>query len=82
MQCVLVLNASQNAAICEAKSINIHIKEIGKTFSNHKKHGSKGAKWPLKSGVFVAKSGKLELKNYESATKLERRNGAKRRFCS
>ena len=37
----------------------------------------KGAKQPLKSGVLGAKSGFLELKNYELVTNLERQNGAK-----
>ena len=37
----------------------------------------KWAKWPLKSGLFVAKSEYLGLKNYERATKLERQSGAK-----
>ena len=40
----------------------------------------KSAKWSLKSGFLGAKSGKLELKKYELATKLERQNGAKCRF--
>ena len=40
----------------------------------------KRAKQPLKSGVWGAKSGKLELKKHELATKLERQNGAKCRF--
>jgi len=40
-----------------AISINIHCYGVGKTFSNHSKHGSKGAKQVLKSGVFVAKRG-------------------------
>ena len=38
------------------------------------------ANYPLKSEVLGAKSGKLELKKYELATKLERQNGAKCRF--
>ena len=41
------------------------------------KYGSNGAKHTLKSGVLGAKSGDLGMKNYESATKLERQNGAK-----
>ena len=40
----------------------------------------KRAKQPLNSGILGAKSGYLELKIYELATKLERQNGAKRRF--
>ena len=52
-----MLNASQNAAKREAKSINIHIKVIGKTSPYHYKHGSKGVKYPLKSGILGAKSG-------------------------
>ena len=40
----------------------------------------KRPKQPLKSGILGAKSGKLELKKYELATKLERQNGAKCRF--
>ena len=40
----------------------------------------KRAKQPLKSGILGAESGKLELKKYELATKLERQNGAKCRF--
>jgi len=35
MQGVLVLNAVQNAAECEAKSINIHRNGIDKASSNH-----------------------------------------------
>jgi len=52
-----VLNARRNGAKRVAISINIHCYGIGKTFSNHSKHGSKGAKYPSKSGVFVAKGG-------------------------
>ena len=44
------------------------------------KEGSKGAKWSLKSGVLGAKSGLLEVKQCELATKIERQNGAKRRL--
>ena len=77
-----MLNAMQNAAKRKAKSINIHCKEIGKTFSDYRKHGSKWAKWPLKSGGLGAKSGFGGCKNNELATKLERQNGAKCRFCS
>jgi len=40
----------------------------------------KRAKWSLKSGFLGAKSGKMELKKYELATKLESQNGAKCRF--
>jgi len=40
----------------------------------------KRAKHLLKSGVLGVKSGKLGLKKYEVATKLERQNGAKCRF--
>ena len=42
----------------------------------------KGAKQQLKSGVLGTKSGKLGLKKYELATKLERQNGAKCRCCA
>ena len=41
------------------------------------KHGSKRAKFTLKSGIFVAKSGCLGVKNNGLATKLERLNGTK-----
>ena len=37
-------------------------------------------KMDIKSGVLGAKSGFMELKKYELATKLERQNGAKCRF--
>jgi len=39
--------------------------------------GLERAKWALKSGALGAKSGFWDLKNYASATKLERLNGAK-----
>ena len=42
----------------------------------------KGVKQPLKNGVLGAKSGQLDLQNYELATKLERQNGAKCRSYS
>ena len=42
----------------------------------------KRAKWWLKSMILGVKSGKLELKKYELATKLERQNGAKCRLLS
>ena len=38
-QRILVLNAVQNAAKCEAKSINIHSNCINKTLSRHVIHG-------------------------------------------
>ena len=44
------------------------------------KHMAEKGKMDIKSGVFGAKSGFLELKKYEQATKLERQNGAKCRF--
>ena len=37
---------------------------------------------PLKSRILGVKSGLLGLKNYVSATKLERQNGTKRKICS
>ena len=43
--------------------------------------GRKRAKQPLKSRFLGVKSGLLGLKNYVPATKLERQNGTKRRFC-
>ncbi|MFC2517484.1 MAG: hypothetical protein ACFNVO_11035, partial [Prevotella sp.] len=75
-------NAVHFGAKRKAKSINIHCKEIGKTFSNHRKHGSKWAKNTLKSRFLVVKRRLLGLRNYALATKLERQNGAKCRFCS
>ena len=45
------------------------------------KKGLKRTKQPLKSRFLGVKSGLLGLKNYEPATKLERQNGTKRRFC-
>ena len=42
----------------------------------------KRPKLPLKSGVLGYKRVKLGVKNYESMTKLERQNGAKRGFSS
>ena len=42
----------------------------------------KRAKQLLKSGVLGAKSGELDFKNYDTATKLERLKGTKCRFCS
>ena len=44
------------------------------------KHMPERGKMDIKSGVLGAKSGVLELKKYEQATKLERQNGAKCRF--
>ena len=52
----MVLNAVQNAAKCEVKSINIHCKWYRQNLFEPLKHGSKGAKCTLKSGIFVAKS--------------------------
>jgi len=46
------------------------------------KTGVKRAKWASKRGVLGAKSRYLGLKNYGLATKTERQNGAKCRFCS
>jgi len=46
------------------------------------KQMAKKAKRPLKSGILGSKRGVLGSKKYEQATKLERQNGAKRRFCS
>ena len=46
------------------------------------KHMPERGKMDIKSGVLGAKSGVLELKKYEQATKLERQNGAKCRFSS
>jgi len=46
------------------------------------KTGVKRAKWASKRGVLGVKSGYLGLKNYGSATKIERQNGTKRRLCS
>jgi len=42
MQGDLLLNAVQNAAKCETKSIKIHCNGINKTLLNHETHGSKG----------------------------------------
>ena len=42
----------------------------------------KRAKWPLKSGILGAKSAKLDVRNNELATKLERLNGAKCRLAN
>ena len=42
----------------------------------------KRAKWSLKSGILGAKSAKLDVRNNELATKLERLNGAKRRLAN
>ena len=78
----MLINAVFFAAKRKAKSINIHCKEIGKTFSNHRKNGSKWAKWPLKSGILGAKSVFLGVKNNELATNLERLNGTKCRSFS
>jgi len=72
MQGVLVLNAVQNAAECEVKSINIHCKGYRQSLFKPLKHGSKRAKYTLKSGIFVAKSGCLGVKNNGLTTKLER----------
>ena len=44
------------------------------------KHTVERGKMDIKSGVFGAKSGFLELKKYGLATKLERQNGAKCRL--
>ncbi len=41
----------------------------------------KRAKWSLKSGILGVKSAKLDVRNNELATKLERQNGAKRRLA-
>ena len=46
------------------------------------KTGVKRAKWASKRGVLGAKSRYFGLKNYGLATKIERPNGAKCRFCS
>ena len=61
------------------KGIRIHCNGINKTFPKHETHARKG-KNGHKSGVLGAKSGFLELKKYELATKLERQNGAKCMF--
>ncbi|WP_019187198.1 hypothetical protein [Prevotella conceptionensis] len=42
----------------------------------------KRAKWSLKSGILGAKSAKLDVRNNELATKLERLNGAKCRLAN
>ena len=44
------------------------------------KHGSKGAKQPLKSGILVAKCRKLGVKKLRIDKQLERQNGAKCRL--
>ena len=44
------------------------------------KYMARKGKMGLKSRVLGVKSGYLELKKYELATKLERQNGAKWRF--
>ena len=46
------------------------------------KHGSKGAKQPLKSGVLVAKCRQLGVKKSRVGKQLERQNGAKRKLFS
>ena len=81
-RCILVLNARQNDAKCETKSINIHRNGIDKTLLNHEIYGAKWAKNTLKSAFLVAKCRKTGSKNSELATNLERLNGAKRRLCS
>ena len=68
----MVLNAVQNGAKCEVKSINIHCKWYRQNLYEPLKYGSKGAKRTLKSGIFVAKSGYLGVKNNGLTTKLER----------
>jgi len=72
MQGVLVLNAVQNAAECEVKSINIHCKWYRQSLFEPLKHGSKRAKCTLKSGIFVAKRGVGEKKKRGPQTKIER----------
>ena len=42
MRGILVLNAMQNAAKCEMKSIKIHSNGINKTLSSYETHGQKG----------------------------------------
>ena len=46
------------------------------------KHRSKGAKSTQKSGVFVAKSGKMGLKKSRTCNHLERQSGAKCKLFS
>ena len=75
----MVLNAVQNAAKREDdKHKNTHQRDRPSPFEPLKTW-FKRAKHPSKSEVLGAKSRKSGLKNYETATKLERLNGAKRR---
>ena len=74
-----MLNAVQNAAKCEDdKHKNTHQRDIPSPFEPLKTW-LKRTKHSPKSEVLGAKSRKSGLKNYETATKLERLNGAKRR---
>ena len=82
MECVLVLNARWNGAKCETKSIKNHCKWYKQNLLELWNSWPKGAKQPSKSGVLGVKSGYLGLQKYELATKLERQNGAKRKFSS
>ena len=56
-----MLNASYFGAKRVAISINIHCYVIGKTFSNHSKHGSKGGKISVKKWSFRSKKGVIGL---------------------
>ena len=77
----MVLNAVQNAAKCKTKSIKIHRNCINKTFRTMK-HMAKKAKIATKKWNFRGIKGVSGSKKYGQATKLERLNGAKCRFCS
>ena len=68
----MVLNAVQNGAKWQHEKHKNTLKWYKQNLLEPLKHGSKVAKWPLKSGFLGAKSRFLELKKYELATKLER----------
>ena len=87
MACVLVLNALHFGAKRMVKCRKMRDKKHKYPQHLYKQNllepwntWLERAKEPLKSRVLGAKSGFLELKNYELATKLERQNGAKCRF--
>ena len=87
-QCVLVLNAVCFGAKRKAKCGKMQVEKHKYTPQMYKqnlletsKTGLKRTKQPLKSRFLGVKSGLLGLKNYMPATKLERQNGTKRRFC-
>ena len=83
----MLQNAVQFAAKRKAKCCKMQADKHKYTLQWHKQNLSeppkawhKRAKQPLNSGILGAKSEFLELEKYELATKLERQNGAKRRF--